>query len=129
MTYKNGLKAKQYEPFNSSIYAAINECNFIPDCAYEKIKDRHNMPYCIIECFISDNGKYIRCRIVDDKQIGICGIIYNKQSGLVLYGETKEEYRKKGLYKQLKALIYKTYKVRLWSQYQSDDLLNMTNKQ
>ena len=128
MTYNNGTKAKHHKPFDSSIYAAINECNFVPDCAYEKIKDRHNMPYCTIECFISDNGKYVRCRIVDDKQIGICGIIYNKKTGLVLYGETKEEHRKKGLYKQLKAFICATYKVKLWSQYQSDDLLNAMNK-
>lgn len=129
MTHNNGSKAKQYKPFNSSIYAAINECNFIPDCAYEKLKDKHNMPDCIIECFISDNKKYVRCRIVDDKQTGICGIIYNKKTGLVLYGETKEEHRKKGLYKQLKAFISVTYKVTVWSQYQSDDLLNMLDKQ
>lgn len=123
--FNNGEKAKHHKPFDSSVYAGLNECNFIPDCAYEKIKDKHNMPCCIIECFISDNGKYIRCRIVDDKQGGICGIIYNKKTGLVLYGETKEEYRKKGLYKQLKAFICVTYKVKLWSQYQSDDLLNI----
>lgn len=123
MTYNNGTKAKQHKPFDSSVFAAINECNFIPDCAYEKIKEKHNMSYCKIECFISDNGKYVRCRIVDDKQGGICGIIYNKKTGLVLYGETREDYRKQGLYKQLKAFIYTTYNVRLWSQYQSKYLL------
>jgi len=127
--FNNGEKAKVHKPFDHSVYAPPNECNFMPDCAYEKIKDKHNLSCCVIECFISDNGKYVRCRIVDDKQIGICGIIYNKKTGLVLYGETKKEHRKKGLYKQLKAFICATYKVKLWSQYQSDDLLYMANKQ
>ena len=132
--YNNGSKAKQHIPFNRSVYSACNACNFIPNCAYEKEYMIERMPNGIVlRIYQSDNGKHRRAVLYKTPQdmTGFAGLLYEVKTGRVVYGEVNPADRGQGMYKQLKALVHILTKVKLWSDYQSNDLLTaagMLNK-
>lgn len=134
MTYNNGAKAKQHIPFNRSVYSACNKCTFIPNCAYEKEHTVERMPNGIVmRIYESDNGKYRRAVLYKTPHdfTGFAGMLYESKTGRIVYGEVNPADRAQGNYKQLKALVHILTKVKLWSDYQSDDLLaaaGMLNK-
>jgi hypothetical protein len=116
---------RQHKPFDSSVYAAINKCSFIPNTAFEHIQfvDHLDNGQCI-RLYISDSRRYIRAVLFNNKQDkeGVCGLLVNSRTAEIIYCETKENYRNNGLYKQLRAyMVIRGY--RLWSVHHSDLML------
>jgi hypothetical protein len=119
---------RQHIPFNSSVYAPISQCDFIPSCAYE-------LPYKTvklaegeqIELYITDDKKHIRARYIK-AGIGLSGLVFESKSKRVVYGETMPAHRRQGIYKNLKAYLEHAYKLNLWSDYQSTDYLQAFNR-
>lgn len=127
MTYNNGDKCKQHTPFNRTVYSGQSKCNFVPNCAYEKEYMCDVMPNGIMyKVYISDNGQHMRAVLFKNTKLmtGFCGLLFEVKTGRIVYGETNPSDRGKGNYRQLKALIRITTKARLWSDFQSADLLN-----
>lgn len=126
MTYNNGDKCKQHNPFNRSVYSGQSKCNFVPNCAYEKEHMSDVMPNGMVyKVYISDNGQYMRAVLFKNTQVltGFCGLLFEVKTGRIVYGETNPADRGKGNYKQLKALTHVTTKACLWSDFQSAELL------
>lgn len=121
--YNNGDKAKQHTPFNSSVYSPLNKCDFIPDCAYELPSKSTVFPNGFsVDVYRSDNNKHFRAVLFDKYNMPIAGILYERK-GKVIYGEVAEGFRKQGLYKHLRLIAGMLSNVNLWSEYQSEALL------
>jgi hypothetical protein len=117
---------RQHKTFDSSVYAAINKCSFIPDTAFEYIQlvDYLGNGQCI-RLYASDNRRYVRAVLFDNKQDkqGICGLLVNSRTHEIIYCETKENHRNNGIYKQLRAyMVIRGY--RLWSVHHTDLMLS-----
>jgi hypothetical protein len=117
---------RQHNPFNSTVYASIHKCSFIPNTAFEYIQfvDYLDNGQCI-RLYASDNKQYTRAVLFDNKQAkqGICGLLINNRTNEIIYCETREDYRNNGIYKQLRAyMVIKGYK--LWSVHHSDLMLS-----
>ena len=117
---------RMHVAFNSSVYASINKCSFIPNTAFEHI---HKVDYLdngqCIRLFISDNRQYTRGVLFENRQDkqGICGLLINNRTHEIIYCETKEDHRNNGIYKQLRAyMIIRGH--RLWSVHHSDLMLS-----
>lgn len=111
-----------HTPFNSSIYAPINKCSFIPNTAFEQISfvDYLDNGQCI-RLYISDNKQYSRAVLFNSKtdKEGICGILINNKTSEIIYCETISTHRDKGLYKQLRAYMC-VHGYKLWSVFHSE---------
>lgn len=126
MTYNNGDKCKVHIPFNRSVYSGQSKCNFVPNCAYEKEYISDVMPNGIVyKVYISDNGQHMRAVLFKNTKLmtGFCGLLFEVKTGRIVYCETNPADRGKGNYKQLTALIHISTGKRLWSDFQSNDLL------
>lgn len=124
--YNDNSKAKAHNPFNRSVYSGQSKCNFVPNCAYEKEYICDVMPNGIVyKVYISDNGQYMRAVLFKNTKVmtGFCGLLFEVKTGRIVYGETNPADRNKGNYKQLKALTHIMIKARLWSDFQSHELL------
>ena len=125
-TYNNGAKCKQHVPFNRSVYFRQNACNFIPNCAFERLVTFEKFPSGhIVRIFESDSGQHKRAVLFpcQGAQCGIAGILYETKTGRIVWGEVNPADRAKGNYKQLKAIVRLLDGARLWSDYQTADLL------
>lgn len=128
--YNDNSKAKQHNPYNRSVYSGQSKCNFIPNCAYEKEHISDIMPNGIAyKVYISDNGQYMRAVLFKNTKVmtGFCGLLFEVKSGRIVYVETNPADRGKGNYKQLMALTYLAIGKRLWSDFQSNDLLKVAH--
>lgn len=123
--YNNGSKCKKHIPYNRSIYSGINKCNCIPNTAYELEYINEVLPnngrFCI---FKSDSKQYMRAVYFPSSKVitGCAGILFNSKTGEILWGEVNPANRKQGIYKQLKTMIYMQTGIKLWSQFQTDEL-------
>lgn len=110
---------RTHTPFNSSVYASINKCSFIPNTAFEYIShiDKQDNGQ-TIRMYTSDNKQYSRLVLFNDN-IGICGILINNKTNEIVYCETAVEHRNKGIYKQLRAYAV-LLGYRLWSVHHSE---------
>lgn len=61
--------------YDASVYAPINECRFIPNCAYETLLAFERMPSAIVRVFISDNRRYWRIVAFGHDDSGFAGIL------------------------------------------------------
>lgn len=108
-----------HTPFNSSVYAAINKCSFIPNTAFEQISfvDYLDNGQCI-RLYTSDNKQYTRGVLFHNKQDkeGICGILINNKTHEIVYCETAVEWQNKGIYKQFRAYMC-VHGYKLWSYF------------
>lgn len=124
---------RQHIPFNSSVMYAQSKCDFIPSCAYETIYNIEYMPdNSVVRVYISDNKQYMRAVLFNNKSdlIGLCGILINKNTNEIIYCETSEQQRGKGLYKQLRAYLCSLLSVELWSVHHTPTMLTtMAHKQ
>lgn len=114
---------RTHTPFNSSVYAAINKCSFIPNTAFEYIShiDKiSNNQY--IRMYTSDNKQYSRL-VLFNNNAGICGILINNKTNEIVYCETSVEHQNKGIYKQLRAYAV-LLGFKLWSCHHSADMQN-----
>lgn len=125
--YNDNSKAKVHIPFNRSVYSGINKCNCIPNTAFELLHIEDMLPnggrFCIYQ---SDSGQYMRAVYYPNNKVttGCAGVLFNSKTGEVLWGEVNPANRKQGIYKQLKTMVFIYTKRKLWSQFQTDDLLN-----
>jgi hypothetical protein len=113
---------RMHNAFDSSVYASINKCSFIPNTAFEYIThiDHLDNGQCI-RLYTNDNKQYTRAVLFDNKQAkeGVCGLLINNRTHEIVYCETKENHRNNGIYKQLRAyMVIRGYK--LWSVHHSD---------
>lgn len=119
---------RRHIPFNSTVYAGINKCNFLWSCAYElpykkfKISDNE-----LVVLYITDDRKLIRAVYIKDN-IGLSGLLFESKTNRIVYGETMLEHRRQSIYKNLKAFLASQYKLRLWSDYQSADYMAAFNR-
>lgn len=126
MNFNNGDKAKQHIPFNRSVYSELNKCSFVPNCAYEKEYINEVFPNGLRVCiYQSDSGQHMRAVLFKNTKVltGFCGLLFEVKTGRIVYGECNPADRGKGMYKQLRAIVPLLTKVKLWSDFQSDDLL------
>ena len=111
-----------HTPYNSSVYASINKCSFIPNTAFEVIShiDYLDNGQCI-RMYTSDNKQYSRIVLFNDKQTkeGICGILINNKTHEIIYCSTTPEHQNQGIYKQLRAYAV-LLGFKLWSVHHSD---------
>lgn len=124
--YNDKSKTKNHNAFNRSVYFAINKCNFIPNCAYEKDYMIERLPNGgVVRIYISDNGQYMRSVYYKTSKcvVGCCGFLFNSNTGEIVWGETNPADRGKSIYKQLKAITTLLTKKRFYSQFQTNDLL------
>lgn len=126
-TYNDNSKAKQHTPYNRSVYSGMNKCNCIPNTAYEVEYINELLPnggrFCIYK---SDSNQYMRAVYFPNNKVltGCAGILFNSKSGEILWGEVSPSYRRAGIYKQLKTMVYLQTSIKLWSQFQTNALLN-----
>jgi len=127
MTHNSGIK--QHYLIDSNILNTINNCPALINTALELYKTIDIYGDYRIETYISDNYKRQRTVIYNKELQAISACYYELESGFVIYGTTLKQYRRQGIYKQLKAYIYTTYNIKLWSQYQSADYIEAFNRQ
>ena len=114
---------RTHTPYNSSVYASINKCSFIPNTAFEYITHTDKLDNGqTIRMFTSDNRAYSRLVLFNDSD-GVCGILINNRTNEIVYCETRGDYRNNGLYKQLRAYAV-LLGFRLWSCHHSKDMQN-----
>ena len=121
MTFKSGLK--EHKIMNDNILMPINKCDCLINTAIELYSGIEELNGYRIESYKACNNKRQRTVIYNDKGMAISACYYELESGLVIYGTTAKEYRQKGIYKQLKVYIHLNYKLKLWSQFQSEDYM------
>ena len=110
-----------HTPFNSSIYATINKCSFIPNTAFEYISHIDKLDNGqVIRMYTSDNKQYSRIVLFNNNK-GICGILIRNQSHEIVYCETMPEHQNKGIYKQLRAYAV-LLGFKLWSVHHSENM-------
>ncbi len=120
MTFNSGLKG--HNIMNENILNPINNCPSLINTAFEIYESVDIFGEYIIETYISNNKKRQRTVIYKDgKAVSAC--YYESESGFIIYGYTDIKHRQHGIYKQLKAYIYLKHKVRLWSQFQSEEYI------
>ena len=61
--------------YDASVYAPINECRFIPNCAYETLLAFERMPSATVRVFISDSRRHYRIVAFDLDGRGFAGIL------------------------------------------------------
>ena len=125
-TFNNGDKAKQHIPFNRSVYSGLNKCLFVPNCAYEVEYINEVFPNGSRVCiYKSDNGQYMRAVHFPNTKVltGNAGILFEVKTGRIVWCEVNPADRKKGIYKQLRAIVPLLTKVKLWSDFHSYDML------
>lgn len=112
-----------HTPYNSSVYASINKCSFIPNTAFEYIShiDKISNNQCI-RMYTSDNKQYTRL-VLFNGNTGVCGILINNKTNEIVYCETAVEHQNKGIYKQLRAYAV-LLGFKLWSVHNSDSMLS-----
>lgn len=116
-----------HTPYNSSVYASINKCYFIPNTAFEYIAHIEKLDNGqTIRMFTSDNKQYSRL-VLFNANTGICGILINNKTNEIIYCETKQEYQNNGIYKQLRAYAV-LLGYRLWSVHHSEAMQNKLQK-
>lgn len=118
---------RTHKPFDSSVYASINKCSFIPNTAFEYIEhfeQLNNGQY--IRLYSSDNKAYKRIVLFNSKldSKGICGILINNKTNEIIYCETAVEWQNKGIYKQLRAYAVHCLGMPLWSQFHTESMQN-----
>ena len=112
-----------HTPFNSSVYAVINKCSFIPNAAFEYITHIDKLDNGqTIRMYTSDNKQYTRL-VLFNANDGICGILIRNQSHEIVYCETRGDYRNSGIYKQLRVYAV-MLGFKLWSVHHSADMTN-----
>lgn len=110
---------RMHTPYNSSVYASINKCSFIPNTAFEYISHIDKLDNGqTIRMYTSDNKQYSRL-VLFNNNAGICGILINNRTNEIVYCETREDYRNNGLYKQLRAYAV-LLGFSLWSVHHSE---------
>lgn len=112
--------------FNRSVYFGQGKCDFVPNCAFETFLHFEKLPNGgVIRIFQSDNKQYTRAVYFPNGQVitGCAGLLFNTKTKEVIWSEVNPANRGQGIYKQLKAFTQATLDVRLWSQFQSSDLL------
>lgn len=110
---------RMHTPFNSSVYATINRCSFIPNTAFEYITHIDKLDNGqTIRMYTSDNRAYSRL-VLFNANAGVCGILINNKTHEIVYCETKQEYQNNGIYKQLRAYAV-LLGYRLWSVHHSE---------
>lgn len=116
-----------HTPYNSSVYASINKCSFIPNTAFEYIAyiDRLDNGQ-TIRIYTSDNKQYSRL-VLFNNNAGICGILINNKTNELVYCETREDHRNNGIYKQLRVYAV-LLGFRLWSVHHSKEMQNKLQK-
>lgn len=114
---------------NENILMPINKCPSLINTAFETLINSEQLLNYKIESYMADNKKRQRTVIYNDKGVALSACYYELNTGLVIYGYTAEEHRRKGIYRQLKAYIHLNYKIKLWSQFQSNDYMQAFNKQ
>jgi hypothetical protein len=125
-TFNNGDKAKQHNVFDRSVYSGQHKCTFIPGCAYEFEYTCEYMPNgMVIRIYESDNGKYMRAVLFKNTKVltGFCGLLFEVKTGRIVYGECNPADRGQGNYKQLRAIVPLLTRIKLWSDFQSANLL------
>ena len=125
MGFNSGIK--EHNIMNDNILMPINKCNCLINTAIELYSDIELLGEYRIESYRASNNKRQRTIIYKDGQ-AISACYYELESGFVIYGTTIPEQRQKGIYKQLKAYVYMTTKLKLWSQFQSADYLQAFNR-
>lgn len=75
--------------YDASVYAPINECPFIPNCAYETLLAFERMPSAVVRVFISDSQRYYRTVAFGHDGRGFAGILSNM--GGEIYAEASPE--------------------------------------
>lgn len=121
---------RMHNPFNSSVFAALNRCSFIPNTAFEVIS---HIDYLndgkVVRMYTSDNKAYSRLVLFNDRQTkeGICGILINNKTHEIVYCATTPGHQNKGIYKQLRAYaVLLGYK--LWSVHHTKEMQNKLQK-
>lgn len=104
--------------FNRSVYFRFNQCNFIPNCAYEReykkviYKDKDNNPCITLDIYITDNSQYIRATVSKARMSQVCGFAgvlisnMNHNKGEIIHIEVNPSDRMQGYCKQLLALLH-----------------------
>lgn len=112
--------------FNRSVYFGQSKCNFVPNCAFETMVKWEKLPNGgVIRIFQSDNKQYTRAVYFPNSNVltGCAGILFNTNTKEIVWGEVNPANRAQGIYRQLKAFTQSALNVRLWSQFQTSDLL------
>jgi hypothetical protein len=122
---------RMHTPFNSTVFASMNNCSFIPNTAFEYIThiDKLNNGQ-TIRMYTSDNRQYSRLVLFNGVGIysaGISGILINNRTNEIVYCETKQEYQNQGIYKQLRAYAV-LLGFKLWSVHHSKEMQNKLEK-
>jgi hypothetical protein len=125
-TFNNGDKAKQHYVFDRSVYSGLNKCTFVPNCAFEREYINEVFPNGLRVCiYQSDSGQHMRAVLFKNTKVltGFCGLLFEVKTGRIVYGECNPADRGQGNYKQLRAIVPLLTKVKLWSDFQSAELL------
>ena len=97
---------KDHKTFDSSVYAPINKCMFIPNCAFENEVTSETINGFKFEVFKSDNRAYIRGVISDELTgAGICGVLVNLKTSEIVWQECAQSERGKGYTRSLRCLL------------------------
>lgn len=118
---------RTHTPFNSTVYATLNKCSFIPNTAFECIEhfeQLNNGMY--IRLYSSDNKQYKRIVLFNNKLDlqGIAGILVCNKTKEIIYCETAVEWQNKGIYRQLRAYFVHVLKFKVWSVWYTPAMQN-----
>lgn len=112
---------RTHTPFNSTVFAPLNKCSFIPNTAFEYITHIDKLDNGqTVRMFTSDNRQYSRL-VLFNANAGICGILINNGTHEIVYCETKQEYQNNGIYKQLRAYAV-LLGFKLWSVHHNENM-------
>jgi hypothetical protein len=89
--------------YDESVYAPINKCQFIPDCAYERLLQVLKFPCAIVRVFESDSGRHRRFVAFSLDGAGLAGILTDKWGAV--YEEASPE-APQGTLEAIRALAY-----------------------
>ena len=112
---------KEHNTFNRSVYSPMNDCNFIPNCAFEVLEHLERYPNGLtLNIYASDNGHYKRGVMFKSGMNGICGfigIVWNTKTKEIMWQETNPADRRKGFARMLRHVIGVHIKAQLWAQH------------
>lgn len=104
---------------DASVYAPLNGCSFIPNCAFERMHSFNHMPNgVIVRNYLSDNSLYIRVVVYPGHNSrAIAGALISRQTNELIHIETSPPHRRQGIARSLLAIYESTHRRKLWAAY------------